>query len=75
MSAHTKHQHCAHAHLAFCTTCQVVYCHDCAKEWTERSTWIYPNTFGGTLTYGMGQGTNQVYPPGTVLTRTHTHGG
>ncbi len=74
MSHDHKHKHCAHAHLAFCQPCQLVYCHDCSQEWTPKCTWIWPNTYGGSLTYGTTTGT---YPSGTVLCneKAHTHGG
>ena len=64
-----NHKHCAHTHLSYCTTCQVVYCHDCSQEWSPRTTtWTFPNTF----TYGP-----TTYPPGTVLcgSTAHTHKG
>lgn len=75
---HNKHQHCAHAHLGHCAICQVVYCHDCAQEWTPKATW-----WGTTYTYTMPgtnaptYGTTGQYPQGTVLCneKPHTHGG
>ena len=67
-----NHKHCAHTHLSFCSTCQVVYCHDCSQEWTQRTTWAFPNTFTyGTTTNLPGSNVNP-YPPNTVLCR---HGG
>lgn len=31
---------CNHDNLAYCATCNVVYCKDCKKEWVEKATWV-----------------------------------
>ena len=78
MSGKHAHAHCAHTHISYCAVCQVVYCHDCSQEWTQKPawTWAWPNTYGygGTL---LGQTTTGQYPQGTVLCneKPHTHGG
>jgi hypothetical protein len=73
---HTKHAHahCAHTHVSYCATCQVVYCHDCAQEWTPKTLWCWPNTYtltGASATYGSGTLTTG----GVVNPHPHVHGG
>lgn len=50
-----KHEYCCeHKNVKYCKVCQVVYCVDCGKEWSEKS-WhylYYPYTEPWKITWG-----------------------
>ena len=50
-----KHEHkeCEHKNLKYCAKCDVVYCEDCPKEWSERTSWPcgYLNFTNGTTPF------------------------
>lgn len=54
MSCNHKHDHCEHTNLKHCPKCDVVYCVDCGKEWTNWSnyTFTYPATTGDAWSSG-----------------------
>jgi hypothetical protein len=41
-----EHTACEHTRVAYCKTCDVVYCLDCKMEWLENHlpTWIHETT-------------------------------
>ena len=42
---HYHAEHCAHANLRYCKTCDETYCTQCKRAWGHTQTWTY-NTFG-----------------------------